>query len=103
MIWYILLAVAAVIGIIALIASTKPDEWSIQRQGTVPGAPAKVFPHVDDLHIFNEWSPWAKLDPNIKLTYGGPESGSGANCSWVGNSKVGAGQMTIIESRPNEL
>ncbi len=32
MIWYILLAVAAVIGIIALIASTKPDEWSIQRQ-----------------------------------------------------------------------
>jgi hypothetical protein len=30
MIWYILLAVVAVIGIIALIASTKPDEWTIQ-------------------------------------------------------------------------
>ena len=103
MIWYILIAVVAVIGIIALIASTKPDEWTIQRQGTIPGAPAKVFPYIIDLHKFNEWSPWAKLDPNIKLNYGGPASGSGANCSWEGNGKVGAGKMTITESRPNDL
>jgi len=103
MIWYILLAVVAVIGIIALIASTKPDEWIIQRQAAIPGAPAKVFPYIDDLHKFNEWSPWAKLDPNIKLTYGSPASGSGANCSWEGNGKVGAGKMTIMESRPNDL
>jgi hypothetical protein len=102
MIWYILLAVA-VIGIIALVASTKPDEWTIQRQGAIPGAAAKVFPYIDDLHKFNEWSPWAKLDPNIKLTYGSPASGSGANCSWEGNGKVGAGKMTITESRPNDL
>ena len=103
MIWYILLAVVVVIGIIALIASTKPDQWTIQRQGTIPGAPAKVFPYMDDLHKFLEWSPWAKLDPAMKLTYGAPASGSGANFSWEGNGKVGAGKMTITESRPNDL
>jgi hypothetical protein len=103
MIWCILLAVAAIIGIIALIASTKPDEWTIQRQGAIPEAPAKVFPYMDDLHKFLEWSPWAKLDPTMKLTYGDPASGSGANFSWEGNSKVGAGKMTITESRPNDL
>src|SRR5580765_1755740 len=103
MIWYILLAVAAVIGVIALIGLTKPNEWTIQRQGTIPGAPAKVFPYMDDLHKFMEWSPWAKLDPAMKLTYAGPASGSGANCSWEGNGKVGAGKMTITESRPNDL
>ena len=103
MIWYILIAVAAVMGIIALIASTKPDEWTIQRQGAIPGAPAKVFPYIDDLHKFVEWSPWAKLDPNMKLTYRGPASGSGANFSWEGNGKVGVGKMTITESRPNDL
>jgi hypothetical protein len=103
MIWYILLAVAAVIGIIALIASTKPDEWSIQRQQVIPGPPAKVFPHIDDLHKFMEWSPWAKLDPTMKLTYGGPASGTGANFSWEGNGKAGIGKMTITESRPNDL
>jgi hypothetical protein len=69
MTWHILLAVAVVvIGIIALIASTKPDEWTIHRQGAIPGAPGKVFPHVDDLHKFPEWSPWAKLDPAMKAT-----------------------------------
>ncbi len=103
MIWYILLGVLAVIGIIALIASTKPNEWTIQRQEAIPGTPAKVFPHVDDPHKFNEWSPWAKLDPNIKLTYGGHASGSGAHCSWEGNGKVGVGKMRITESRPNDL
>ena len=103
MIWYILLAVAIVIGIIALIASTKPDEWTIHRQETIPGAPAKVFPYMDDLHKFLEWSPWAKLDPNMKVTYGSPASGSGANFSWEGNGKVGVGKMTITESRPNDL
>jgi hypothetical protein len=103
MIWYILLAVAVVFGIVALIASTKPDEWTIQRLGGIPGEPAKVFSYIDDLHKFIEWSPWAKLDPNMKLTYGGPTSGSGASFSWEGNSKVGVGKMTITESRPHDL
>ena len=103
MIWHILLAVAAIIGIIALIALTKPDEWTIYRQGAIPGVPAIVFPYMDDLHKFLEWSPWAKLDPAMKLTHGGPPSGSGAHFTWEGNSKVGAGKLTITESRPNEL
>ena len=103
MIWYILLAVAAVIGIIALMASTKPDEWTVQRQGTIPAAPAHVFPYMEDLRKFMEWSPWAKLDPNMKLTYGDPASGRGAHFSWEGNGKAGAGKMTITESRPNDL
>src|SRR5258708_28592315 len=101
--WDIPVAVVAVIGIIALIASTKPDEFTIQRQGAIPGAPAKVFPYMDDLHKFLEWSPWAKLDPTMELTYGGPGSGSGSNFSWKGNGKVGVGKMTITESRPNDL
>jgi hypothetical protein len=40
MIWYVLLAVVVVFGIIALIASTKPGEWTIQRQGAIPAPPA---------------------------------------------------------------
>jgi hypothetical protein len=103
MIWYILLAVAGVFVVIALIASTKPDEWTVQRQGTIPSAPATVFPHLEDVNKFLKWSPWAKNDPNMKVTYGVPLTGKGANFSWVGNSKVGAGMMTITESRPNDL
>ncbi|MDB6021894.1 MAG: polyketide cyclase, partial [Pedosphaera sp.] len=49
------------------------------------------------------WNPWTKLDPAIKMTYEGKPAGTGASYSWVGNSQVGEGRMTITESRPNEL
>jgi len=55
------------------------------------------------LHNWNAWSPWAKLDPNAKQTFAGPQAGEGASFSWAGNSQVGEGRMTIIESKPNEL
>jgi hypothetical protein len=89
--------------VIAIIASTKPDEYSVQRQGSIPGTPDNVFYYLDDLHRFMEWSPWAKLDPAMKVIYGDPASGIGANFSWEGNGKVGAGRMTITETRPNDL
>jgi hypothetical protein len=67
-------------------------------------APAPVvFAQVNDLHRWENWSPWAKLDPNMKVAHEGPPAGKGAVYSWAGNSKVGEGRMTIIESRPNEL
>jgi hypothetical protein len=47
--------------------------------------------------------PWMKLDPSVVNTYSGPEAGVGAACSWEGNSQVGAGTATIIESKPAEL
>ena len=39
----------------------------------------------------------------MKLTYAGPETGPGSSYAWVGNSEVGEGKMTILESKPNEL
>jgi hypothetical protein len=58
---------------------------------------------VNDLHNMNAWSPWLEPDPNIKLTYDGPNAGPGAAFSWNGNSQVGEGRLTIVDSRPPEL
>ena len=35
--------------------------------------------------------------PAQQRTYAGPESGAGASYRWVGNRKVGSGQMTITD------
>jgi len=43
-----------------------------------------------------------KMDPNAKSTFEGPTSGEGAKMSWEGNSDVGAGSMTIVESKPDD-
>ena len=65
--------------------------------------PAVVFEHVNDLHLWQAWSYWARLDTAAQYTYAGPPSGTGASMSWVGNNKVGEGRMTITESRSASL
>ncbi|HSI63982.1 MAG TPA: SRPBCC family protein [Candidatus Saccharimonadia bacterium] len=98
----IVIILFAVIGGLAVVASQKPAEFQVSRS-TVISAPAPVvFDQVNNLKKWHDWSPWAKRDPNMKLTYSGPESGTGAAYAWVGNSEVGEGKMTITDSRPNE-
>jgi len=98
----ILIIVAALIIILAIFISTRPNSFAVKRSITIPAPPATVFPHVNDLHLWQAWSPWAKLDPNAKSTFTGAPSGIGASMSWAGNNKIGEGKMTITDSRPNE-
>ena len=100
---YIVIGVVVVFGVLALSVAARPADFKISRSATVPAAPAVVFPHVNDLHKWQAWSPWAKLDPNAKNTYEGPPEGVGASFAWDGNRNVGAGKMTITESKANEL
>lgn len=88
-----------VVGVLAY-AATQPDEYQISRETRIDAPAAVVFAHVNDLRKFNEWNPWAHLDPQMKSNYEGPSEGVGATHSWDGNSDVGAGKMTIVESQP---
>ena len=103
MIINILLGLAVVLIVFAIIVALQPSEFSVTRTGRVAAPPEAVFPQVNDLHKWEAWNPWTKLDPALKQTYQGPSSGIGASYSWAGNSKVGEGRMTITESRPSEL
>lgn len=92
----------ALLGILAVTVALQPSDFSIQRSITIAAPPATVFGLVNDFHQWEKWSPWAKLDPTMKTTFEGPASGAGAIYAWVGNSDVGEGKMTILESRAPE-
>lgn len=98
----ILLSVVVLIAVLAVMVALQPAEYSITRSATIAAPPAVVFDQVNDLHNWDAWSPWAKLDPNVKNTFGGPPAGVGSTFAWDGNDKVGQGVMTITESRPAE-
>lgn len=100
---YILLGIAIVIAAVVAFISTRPADFRIVRERVIPAPVATVFEHVNDFHKWDDWSPWAKLDPTMKQTYDGPPAGVGAAYSWAGSGKVGQGKMTILESRPSEL
>jgi len=99
----ILLALAFIAIIFFVVIAGRPDEFIVSRSIEISALPGKIFPHVNDLHKWQAWSPWAKLDPNAKNSFAGADFGTGAAMSWDGNKKIGAGRMTIVESAPNDL
>jgi hypothetical protein len=100
---YTLALLAAIVGVLFVVIVMQPDDFSVARAATFKATPAAVFAQVNDFHKWDAWSPWAKKDPNAKTMFDGPTSGKGAKFSWDGNSDVGKGSMTIVESEPNEL
>ncbi len=98
---FLLFMLALVSALIAYV-SLQPDTFSITRTGVIDASPETIYPHINDLHSWQAWSPWARLDPEAKNAFEGSPLGPGASYSWSGNKKVGAGKMTIIESGQNE-
>ena len=103
MIIKVLIGLAVIVGIVLVIAATRPADFRVERSASLAASPEALFEHVNDHHKFSVWNPFLKLDPNVKNTYSGPASGVGAVCAWEGNKQVGAGSCTIVESKPDEL
>lgn len=99
---YILVAVVLVVAIFLIFVATRPADFKITRSLSMHAAPQAVFEQINDFQNWRNWSPWERLDPNLQRTYEGPPAGVGSVYSWQGNKKVGAGRMTILESRPGE-
>jgi hypothetical protein len=97
----LLVLLGLVSGLIAYI-SLQPNSFKIMRSAVVDAPAARVYAAINDLHNWEAWSPWAKLDPDAKNAFDGSPLGPGASMSWSGNNKVGAGKMTIKESSQNE-
>jgi hypothetical protein len=99
----IVAALAIFVVVVLILASMQPADFRITRSATMAVPPSDVFAQVNDFHMWPAWSPWAKIDPAMKTVYDGAPAGTGAIYTWIGNSKVGEGRMTMTESRPSDL
>jgi hypothetical protein len=95
--WIALAIVVAVAGLLGY-AATRPGFFTVERTATIQAPPEKIFPLIEDFRRWREWSPYEKLDPNMKRTLGGAEKGAGATYAWEGDSKAGAGRMEITDA-----
>jgi hypothetical protein len=97
-----IIGIVAGVGVLAIIAllvyaATFPDIFQVQRTQRINASADKIFPLINNMHGMNTWNPFAEADPDIKITYTGPDSGKGARYEWTGNSKVGQGSIEIID------
>jgi hypothetical protein len=80
------------------VVATRPAKFHIERSTVMAAPPEAPFALVDDFHAWGQWSPYEKLDPQMKRTFEGPTSGVGSTYAWQGNDKAGEGRMTIVTS-----
>ena len=76
-----------------------PQTVTITRSIDIAKPPNAVFPHVNSLKATQAWSPWLEIDPDVKVTFDGPDEGVGAKMSWSSEDpQVGQGVQEIIAS-----
>ena len=93
-------AIAA--GILALLAALfvgvgifLPGTVEVTRSVEIDASPDEVFPFLDNLDAWTEWTPWGDVESRLE----GPSSGQGARRVWD-DPRLGSGSVTIAASRP---
>jgi|SRR6185369_946644 hypothetical protein len=94
----ILLVLLILVVLLVVVGLFLPSKYHVERSIAIQAKPEAVFPWVNNLKKWNEWSPWTKeKDPTLVYNFDGPEEGPGAISKWDGK-KFGDGSMRITES-----
>lgn len=93
---FVLVLLVGLVGIGFLLA----EKIHVERSAQIHASPATLYGVLNSFDQFDQWSPWADLDPNVKVEKSGPASGVGAKYAWHGNADVGAGSQEIIATTP---
>jgi hypothetical protein len=95
----IVIVVLALLAALLLYAATKPDTFRVQRSVSINAPAEKIFPFIIDFRNWVDWSPWEKMEPELKRSFDGAASGQGSVYEWEGQ-KVGKGRMEIAKISP---
>lgn len=74
------------------------ESFTVERSASIAAPPQRIYEQIANFHNWTNWSPWEDVDPELRRTYSGAESGTGAIYAWSGNRKAGQGRMEIIDA-----
>jgi effector-binding domain-containing protein len=98
----IAIVLAVLFGLFIIISLFLPSNVRVERSTMINVPSSVAFEQVNNFHHWPHWSYWDNIDPNMKSTYEGPESGVGARHFWESDNKdVGHGNITIVKSTPS--
>src|SRR4029078_1057627 len=95
----LVLGLVVLIGIFAAVAFGLPSHVTVTRSVVINAPEPIIFPYLNNLHELSKCAPWRWRDPQLAVSYAGPEQGKGATVQWTSQVKsVGNGSMEITES-----
>lgn len=91
---YILVALIALVFLLSLSA---PKTYDVSRSISIKRPRPEVFSYLKSLKNMDDWSPWAKKDPNMEKKFTGTDGEVGCVSYWNGNKDVGEGEQEITK------
>lgn len=91
---YILLGITLFVLVLSMLA---PKTYNVFRSIEIAKPRNEVFKYLKSLKKQDEWSPWAKKDPNMEKKFTGTDGEEGAISHWKGNKEVGEGEQEITK------
>jgi uncharacterized protein YndB with AHSA1/START domain len=96
-----LIGLAGLIALIMLVAAFVKKEFAVEKEVLISKPQNEVYDYLKILKNQDNWSVWAKMDPNMKKSYKGTDGTVGFVSAWEGNSDVGSGEQEIKAMVPN--
>lgn len=93
--------VAAVIGLLIIVAYLLPRNLHLERSIKVDAPVSATYGLVNNLKEWERWSPWYLRDKSMETNYSDVNVGEGAWYKWKSESQ-GSGIMTITKTIPND-
>lgn len=98
------LTILIIVVLVVVVSFFLPSKGIVERDIVINSTAPVIFNQINTLKNWEMWSPWHKIDPQMKLTYEGPPGGKDALYKWEStHPKVGNGILKIIESNPFDL
>jgi len=90
--------IGTVLVTLLLIGFVLPSTWSAEASIQIEVDPTEIFPFLDDLDRWDEWTNWGDIESTVSF----PSRGVGASRTWD-DPNFGAGSVTITGSEPTTL
>jgi len=101
---YLLYALVGLFVVYLILCAAGPKKMEVAESMTMNASPSAIWEEIADFSHWNQWSPWHKLDPNMKSTITGNPGEVGHGQSWVSSDgSVGTGSQKFSEVRTNEF
>lgn len=98
----ILLALVGLVVVALAAAAILPKDFKVEHSIVIAKPRSEVFAYLKLMQNDKNWSPWSKLDPEMKTELKGTDGEVGAIQTWSGNKEVGSGEQEIVSITENE-
>ena len=96
----VLAVIAVCVAVLVVLSRSLPSKVEVERTVYMATDVGRAFHLVNNLKNWEKWSPWMEADPEMKITYKGPEEGAGAVSEWT-SERSASGTQVIVTSVPN--